>query len=112
VPTGTLDASRGCKDTAIIFTPQRPTFTIPSIYFVPITLFIDKSRYNLNNNLNYIILPMKKQQYKRQYRELSEETKSKISKSLKGRQLSTSHRKAIADSLKSYWSTVKSKYEV
>jgi hypothetical protein len=73
---------------------------------------MDISSNNLNNNLNYKTLPMKKQQYKRQYRELSEETKSKISKSLKGRQLSTSHRKAIADSLKSYWSTVKSKYEV
>lgn len=55
---------------------------------------------------------MKKQQYKRQYRELSDETKSKISKSLKGRQLSDSHRKAIADSLRNYWQSVKSKYEV
>lgn len=51
-------------------------------------------------------------QYKRQFRELSDETKGKISKSLSGRHLSDRHRKAIANSLKKYWSTVKSKYEI
>lgn len=67
--------------------------------------------YYLINNLNYKILPMKKTVYKRQFRELTDETKNKISHSLKGRHLTPQHRNAIANSLKNYWSTVKSKFE-
>ncbi len=50
--------------------------------------------------------------HKRQYRELSEETKRKISQALKGRKFSIQHRKKIADGLKQYWTTIKSKYEI
>ena len=55
---------------------------------------------------------MKKTHYKRQFRELSDSTKDKISHSLKGRHLTPQHRKAIANSLKDYWSTVKSIHDV
>lgn len=55
---------------------------------------------------------MKKTVYKRQFRELTDETKGKISNSLKGRHLTQQHRNAIAHSLKDYWATVKSIHDV
>lgn len=78
---------------------------------MPIIYLLYISRFIFNNNLKYKVLTMNKQ-YKRQFRELSDETKGKISKSLSGRHLSDRHRKAIASSLKKYWSKVKSKYEI
>lgn len=46
--------------------------------------------------------------YKRQYRELSKETKNKISQSLKGRCKSTAHKNNISQGLKEYWKNVPS----
>ena len=48
-------------------------------------------------------------EYKRQYRQMSDETKAKISQSLKGRSKSYSHAQHISSGMRSYWSTVKDK---
>ena len=48
-------------------------------------------------------------EYKRQFRELSDETKDKISKSSKGKRKSFFHRQHISQALKSYWDTVPSR---
>ena len=45
----------------------------------------------------------------RQYRELSDETKAKISQSMKGKSKSFTHREAISNSLKDYWKTIPNK---
>jgi len=45
----------------------------------------------------------------RQYRELSDLTKSKISQAMKGRSKSTTHKEAISNSLKNYWKTIPNK---
>lgn len=47
--------------------------------------------------------------YKRQYRELDDETKQKISQSLRGRSKSYSHAQNISQGLKNYWQNVPSK---
>lgn len=52
---------------------------------------------------------MEGKNYKRQYRELDDETKKKISQSLKGRSKSYSHVQNISKGLKSYWQNVPSK---
>lgn len=46
---------------------------------------------------------------KRQYRELSDMTKLKISQTMKGRSKSDSHREAISNGMKSYWQGVPSR---
>ncbi len=46
---------------------------------------------------------------KRQYRELSDMTKLKISQSMKGRTKSDTHREAISNGLKAYWQGVPSR---
>ena len=66
------------------------------------------THYNFNNNLKYNVLSMKKTEYKRQFRELSTETKDRISHALKGRHLSDSHKAHLSASLTQYWTTVKS----
>lgn len=43
---------------------------------------------------------------KRRYRELSPETKMKISQSLKGRLKTPSHIEAISKGLRDYWQTI------
>lgn len=43
---------------------------------------------------------------KRQYRQLSDMTKQKISNSMKGRSKSDTHREAISKGMKSYWQGV------
>ena len=68
--------------------------------------------YNFNNNLKYNVLSMKKTEYKRQFRELSTETKDRISHALKGRHLSDSHKEHLSASLRQYWSSVKSIHDV
>lgn len=45
----------------------------------------------------------------RQYRELSDETKAKISQSMKGKSKSFTHREAISNGLKDYWKTIPNK---
>lgn len=52
---------------------------------------------------------MEQKQYKRQYRQLSQQTKDKISQSLKGRPKSISHAAAISAGLKTYWDGVENK---
>ena len=44
--------------------------------------------------------------YKRQYRQLNDTTKQKISQSLRGRTKSGTHTQAISNVLKKYWATV------
>ena len=46
---------------------------------------------------------------KRQYRELSDITKQKISKSTIGKSKSASHKEHISQAMKKYWSSVPSK---
>lgn len=46
---------------------------------------------------------------KRKYRELNDDTKAKISQSLKGRSKSMSHIENIRKGLKNYWKTVPNK---
>ena len=48
-------------------------------------------------------------EYKRQYRQLSDETKMKISQSLKGKSKSLSHVENIKNGLKNYWKGVPNK---
>ena len=50
-------------------------------------------------------------EYKRQYREQSDETKQKISSALKNRPKTTSHKKNISQGLKSYWEKVPSRQD-
>ena len=45
----------------------------------------------------------------RKYRELKDDTKQRISQSLKGRGLTDSHKQAISDGMRAYWSTIPSK---
>lgn len=51
---------------------------------------------------------MEQKQYKRQYRQLSQQVKDKISRSLK-KTKSTAHAAAISAGLKRYWMGVKDK---
>lgn len=48
-------------------------------------------------------------EYKRQFRELSDETKDKISKSSKGKRKSYSHRQHLSQALQDYWKSVPSR---
>lgn len=46
---------------------------------------------------------------RRQYRELDDATKQKISQKLKGRSKGTTHRENISSGMKKYWETVPNK---
>lgn len=46
---------------------------------------------------------------KRQFRELNADTKQRISQALKGRGLTDSHKQAISDGMRAYWSTIPNK---
>lgn len=46
---------------------------------------------------------------KRQYRELSDVTKAKISQKLKGRSKGTTHKENISNGMREYWKTVRSR---
>lgn len=46
---------------------------------------------------------------KRQYRELSDVTKAKISQKLKGRSKETTHKENISTGMREYWKTVPNK---
>ena len=50
-------------------------------------------------------------QYKRQYRQLSDETKNKISTSTRNKPKSEIHKKHIQQSMLSYWRSVKDRPE-
>ena len=43
---------------------------------------------------------------RRLYRNLRDDTKMRISQSLKGRSFSDSHKQAISNAMKAYWSTI------
>ena len=45
-------------------------------------------------------------EYRRQYRELSDETKQKISNSSRNRPKSDQHKQRISQGMKSYWESV------
>lgn len=49
--------------------------------------------------------------YKRQWRELSDEHKSRISKSCSGKPKSEEHKQHISQSMKDYWGTVEHRPE-
>lgn len=49
---------------------------------------------------------MTMKEYKRQYRELDDETKEKIAASQRGRTKSESHRQHISQAMEKYWQTV------
>lgn len=46
---------------------------------------------------------------KRQFRELSDETKAKISQTMKNRSKSMTHKEKISNSLKNYWRNIPNK---
>ena len=46
---------------------------------------------------------------KRQYRELSDETKAKISQSMRNKSKTSTHKENISNGLKNYWTTVPNK---
>ena len=43
---------------------------------------------------------------KRQFRDLRDDTKMRISQSLRGRSHSEKHKQAISDAMKAYWATI------
>ena len=43
---------------------------------------------------------------KRQFRNLGDDTKMRISQRLSGRSLSDTHKQAISDAMKEYWATI------
>jgi hypothetical protein len=45
----------------------------------------------------------------REFRELSDETKAKISQSMRGKSKSYTHKEKISNSLKAYWKTIPNK---
>ena len=47
----------------------------------------------------------------RQFRDLRDDTKMRISQSLRGRSHSETHKQAISDAMKAYWSTIPYKDE-
>lgn len=47
--------------------------------------------------------------YKRQYRQMDDTTKQKISQALRGRTKSVTHAQSISDGLKNYWKQVPNK---
>ncbi len=51
-------------------------------------------------------------EYKRQYRQMSDETKQKISQSLKGRSKSMSHVENIKNGLINYWKNIPNRPDV
>ena len=51
-------------------------------------------------------------EYKRQYRQMSDETKQKISQSLKGRSKSMSHVENIKNGLKNDWKNIPNRPDV
>ena len=48
---------------------------------------------------------------RREYRDLRDDTKMRISQSLRGRSFSETHKQAISDAMKAYWSTIPYKEE-
>ena len=48
---------------------------------------------------------------KRQFRDLRDDTKMRISQSLRGRSFSETHKQAISDAMKAYWSSIPYKDE-
>ena len=46
---------------------------------------------------------------KRKFRELNDDTKQRISQTLKGRGLTDNHKQAISDGMRAYWATIPNK---
>lgn len=51
-------------------------------------------------------------EYKRKYRQMSDETKQKISQSLKGRGKSMTHKENISNGLRGYWKQIPNRPDV
>ena len=87
-----------------IFTPKNPKNNEPPLVIFPVRLlFICKEKkpmYNYQNTLS----TQQTNQYKRTSRHPSDETRAKISASLKGRAKSPVTCQKLSDSLRAYWS--------
>ncbi len=46
---------------------------------------------------------------KRKFREMSDETKAKISQSMRGRSMSMTHKERISSGMRDYWKTIPNK---
>lgn len=66
--------------------------------FLPVLLYILQGQ--ANKSLNYVM------EYKRKYRELSDETKEKIAAANRNRPKSQTHRQRISQAMKDYWRQV------
>ena len=71
------------------------------VIFALLLIFI----YVGNKNAYFTIMST----YKRQFRELDDSTKQKISKASKGKTKSMSHREHLSQALKKYWDSVPSR---
>jgi hypothetical protein len=56
--------------------------------------------------VTYLLFILKLLIMKRQYRDLRDDTKMRISQSLKGRSHSETHKQAISNAMKAYWATI------
>lgn len=59
--------------------------------------------------INFLNLNTMENTNKRQFRELSDETKAKISQSMKNKSKSITHKENISNGLKNYWKTIPNK---
>ena len=90
---------------------MREKFFIKKVHInLPYLIFFSYLPYiyyrDLIKLLNYYIM---NNTHKRQFRELSDSTKAKISQSLRGRSKTPTHSENISKALKTYWKGVPSK---
>lgn len=91
-------ALSGILDTTMFSGKNILTFLV---FFALLLIFI----YVGNKNAYFTIMST----YKRQFRELDDSTKQKISKASKGKTKSMSHREHLSHALKKYWDSVPSR---
>ena len=91
-------ALSGILDTTMFSGKNILTFLV---FFALLLIFI----YVGNKNAYFTIMST----YKRQFRELDDSTKQKISKASKGKTKSMSHREHLSNALKKYWDSVPSR---
>lgn len=90
-----LSVSQKIQDFIFLLTKSSILFVLCTIYGIYVNKVI-KSNEIMNNR-------------KRQYRELSDLTKMKISQKLKGRSKGATHRENISKGMKNYWKTIPNK---
>ena len=82
-------------------------FSVPRNFFIFTLLTFATVVYLCKNNFTKKHIDMKN--YTRQYRQLSDETKNKISTSAKNKPKSEEHKRRIQQSMLRYWQTVPNK---